>query len=242
MLWHRLLPDFYPSRCIRFFVGLGSLKNHSAVLNFNPCSFGFVVEETAYNFSSSDLKNLGNIKTVPVVLDWAVGNETCQKAKRNSTSYACKAENSTCYESNNGPGYRCYCSPGFQGNPYLPHGCLGTNINLVYYKPFLFSLFFFLNSVLCCIFIYILMVFCDGLQCVSDIDECKTSNPCYKECYNFEGFQMLLAYLHSATSVPIIYTDVKAANILLDDNFTANTIKHFGARNFWILGPRILPY
>ena len=31
------------------------------------------------------------------------------------------------------------------------------------------------------------MVFCDGLQCVSDIDECKTSNPCYKECYNFDG-------------------------------------------------------
>uniref|UniRef100_A0A7N2MLU4 Wall-associated receptor kinase galacturonan-binding domain-containing protein n=1 Tax=Quercus lobata TaxID=97700 RepID=A0A7N2MLU4_QUELO len=127
-----------PAGVSDFFVGLGSLKNHPPVLNFNPCSFGFVVEETAYNFSSSDLKNLGNTDTVPVVLDWAVGNETCQKAKTNSTSYACKAENSACYESNNGPGYRCKCSPGFQGNPYLPYGCL-------------------------------------------DIDECKTSNPCYKD-------------------------------------------------------------
>uniref|UniRef100_A0A2N9HLF3 Wall-associated receptor kinase galacturonan-binding domain-containing protein n=1 Tax=Fagus sylvatica TaxID=28930 RepID=A0A2N9HLF3_FAGSY len=72
-----------PEGVIDFTVGLGSFSNHSAVLNFNPCGFGFVVEEKAYNFSFLDLTNLLNIETVPVVLDWAVGNETCPDAQTN---------------------------------------------------------------------------------------------------------------------------------------------------------------
>ncbi len=78
-------------------MGLECYDSHSLVLDFNPCGFAFVVEETSYNFSSSDLKNFSNIEAVPVVLDWAVGSdssETCPDAQRNSISYACKTANS----------------------------------------------------------------------------------------------------------------------------------------------------
>lgn len=114
-----------------FILLVSSVENHSKVHSFSPCSYGFVVEEKALKFSSLDLTNFEN-KTVPVVLDWAVGNETCEEAKRNSTSFACIAKNSTCYASNNGGGYRCNCSSGFEGNPYLVDGCKGTNIYLIY--------------------------------------------------------------------------------------------------------------
>uniref|UniRef100_A0A5B6Z4J8 Putative wall-associated receptor kinase 2-like n=1 Tax=Davidia involucrata TaxID=16924 RepID=A0A5B6Z4J8_DAVIN len=104
-------------------MGISSLWNHSKVRNFNPCGYAFVVEEEAFSFSSLDLKDFQNRENVPVVLDWAVGNETCEEAKKHSSSYACQDVNSECYNSTNGPGYRCNCSSGYQGNPYLIGGC-----------------------------------------------------------------------------------------------------------------------
>ena len=132
-----------PQGVTEFTLMVGSFFNHSMVHDLNPCGFGFVVEEKAYNFSSLDLKNLQNRETVPVVLDWAVGNETCEGAQRNKTSYACKATNSECYNSTNDPGYRCNCSSGFAGNPYLLDGCQGTNTYMAYYICLFIFCFFF---------------------------------------------------------------------------------------------------
>ncbi|KAG8378200.1 hypothetical protein BUALT_Bualt08G0113100 [Buddleja alternifolia] len=53
-----------------FFVGTRSFRNHTRVKSFNPCGYAFVVENEAFEFSTSDLKDLPNRKTVPVVLDW----------------------------------------------------------------------------------------------------------------------------------------------------------------------------
>ncbi|KAM7514801.1 hypothetical protein LguiA_004384 [Lonicera macranthoides] len=100
-----------------------SLGDHSSVNGFNPCSFLFVAEEGNYSFNSVDLWNLRGHDQFPVVLDWAVGTVACPDAERNTSSYACRSLDSVCVNSTNGPGYRCNCSSGFRGNPYLYHGC-----------------------------------------------------------------------------------------------------------------------
>ncbi|GMP46724.1 hypothetical protein CsSME_00014773 [Camellia sinensis var. sinensis] len=105
-----------------FEIGVSSYDKHTFVWGFNPCSYAFVAEETAYNFSSLDLKDMQGRKKVPVVLDWAVGNQTCAEARKNPTSFACK-DNSDCEDFDNGPGYRCKCSKGYEGSPYIPNGC-----------------------------------------------------------------------------------------------------------------------
>ncbi|PIM98097.1 hypothetical protein CDL12_29424 [Handroanthus impetiginosus] len=111
---------------------LRSSSNHTKISSFNPCSYTFVGEQGRFGFGgASDLLDPYFIEriqsTVPLVLDWAIGNLTCAKAQ-NSEDYACKAD-SECVDSDTGlgGGYRCKCKNGYEGNPYLDPGC--TDIN-----------------------------------------------------------------------------------------------------------------
>ncbi|KAK6132232.1 hypothetical protein DH2020_034015 [Rehmannia glutinosa] len=110
-----------------FLVDIRSFRNHSRVRGFNPCGYAFVVENEGFEFSSSDLKDLGNRKSVPVVLDWSVGNVTCEEGRRNISSFACRSNHSECSDSSSGIGYNCRCLEGFEGNPYLVGGCQDIN-------------------------------------------------------------------------------------------------------------------
>ncbi|RCV07425.1 hypothetical protein SETIT_1G243500v2 [Setaria italica] len=61
-----------------------------------------------------------------IVIRWAVIDSTCQQASQNITKYACRSENSYCLNVTHGKifmGYRCKCSRGFKGNPYILEGC-----------------------------------------------------------------------------------------------------------------------
>ncbi|KAH6834167.1 hypothetical protein C2S53_019002 [Perilla frutescens var. hirtella] len=116
-----------PGNVSRFLVQVNSYSNYRDVWDFNNCGYGFVVEEKSFNFSTKNLKNLMNVERLPVVVDWAIGNGTCEDAAMNVTSYACVSSNSGCYKPENGYGYRCRCKEGYQGNPYLNDGCVDIN-------------------------------------------------------------------------------------------------------------------
>ncbi|XP_042499519.1 putative wall-associated receptor kinase-like 16 [Macadamia integrifolia] len=111
---------------------LRSYKNHTLVYDYNPCSYAFLVDKNWYNFSISDLldftRNVDEygFSQVPVVLDWAVDNKSCEVAKKDQATYGC-GKNSYCVESKNSHGYICSCSHGYEGNPYLPDGCQDIN-------------------------------------------------------------------------------------------------------------------
>ncbi|KAF3450258.1 hypothetical protein FNV43_RR06338 [Rhamnella rubrinervis] len=102
-----------------------SYYNHSGILESNPCSYAFVTDETKFKSSTNtSFKDLDSIEKLPMVINWAIGNESvrCDDAQKRN-NYVCK-KNSECVDVHDGSGdYRCRCLTGFEGNPYYQHGC-----------------------------------------------------------------------------------------------------------------------
>ena len=113
-------------------INLNTINNYTKVESFNPCGHAFISKQGTYSFSIDSLLTLREIEVMPMVLDWAIGNETCNDVT-NKSSYMCGGH-STCIDSDIGSGYRCKCMDGYSGNPYLRHGCQGNNL-CIYYLP-----------------------------------------------------------------------------------------------------------
>ncbi|KAF7849695.1 hypothetical protein BT93_L0379 [Corymbia citriodora subsp. variegata] len=121
MFRYRCCQTSIPKNIFNYDISIWGFSNHSNVLDFNPCSYVFVAETDFYNFSSSDLSQLP-FKESALILDWAIGQQTCEEAQKDSTSYMC-TKNTNCTNAENGSGYKCNCLDGYQGNPYLEDGC-----------------------------------------------------------------------------------------------------------------------
>uniref|UniRef100_A0A0E0PTC6 Protein kinase domain-containing protein n=1 Tax=Oryza rufipogon TaxID=4529 RepID=A0A0E0PTC6_ORYRU len=115
----------------RFSLGFYNYNTTKKVLNFSSRSYAFVVEKDQFKFKSSYAKADNFMEElargIPIILEWIAGNETCKEAALKE-SYACVANNSKCIDVIEAPGYRCNCTQGYEGNPYLKDGCRVVNI------------------------------------------------------------------------------------------------------------------
>ncbi|KAB2620663.1 wall-associated receptor kinase 3-like [Pyrus ussuriensis x Pyrus communis] len=102
-------------------VTLGSFYNYTYVRDSHRCSYAFLVQEGEFNFNSTSFRELNDKTELPAIIDWVIGNESCDIAAKNESTFACKA-NSYCHNRSSG-GYICRCRSGYEGNPYLPDGC-----------------------------------------------------------------------------------------------------------------------
>uniref|UniRef100_A0A0D9WTW9 Protein kinase domain-containing protein n=1 Tax=Leersia perrieri TaxID=77586 RepID=A0A0D9WTW9_9ORYZ len=114
----------------------GKLPTSGTPVN-GRCIYAVLMEAASFRFEAADATTDGffrrnNNGTVPLVLNFVVGNETCKEAQTRGNNYACLSDHSVCVDVvDGGSGYLCNCSHGYTGNPYLPNGCIGVSGGLV---------------------------------------------------------------------------------------------------------------
>lgn len=91
---------------------------------FQTCGHSFVPKRGSYNFDISHLEKPFN--TIPMVVDWSVGDELgCEDFRKGFRKGACM-NNSYCHDIDISYGYQCKCEEGYDGNPYHPNGFQGN--------------------------------------------------------------------------------------------------------------------
>ncbi|KAI3991620.1 hypothetical protein MKX01_009662 [Papaver californicum] len=116
-----------PKGMNKFGANVYSYDNYTKIWSFDHCGYTIMAEQDHYTFRASDLllpstDFIAKGKDMPIVIDWAIGNKTCEEAQTDVGTFACQ-NNSKCINSDNNHGYRCICNTGYKGNPYLSPGC-----------------------------------------------------------------------------------------------------------------------
>lgn len=117
---------------VRFYNGnFNQNYNTTEIWRYSRCSYMVLMEKAAFNFRTSYVESTVFYDTyngtVPLVLNWRADRLTCDVAQKNMSSYACVSNHSACVNTTGDKtGYRCTCSDGYEGNPYIQNGCEGS--------------------------------------------------------------------------------------------------------------------
>ncbi|KAK9741412.1 hypothetical protein RND81_03G103600 [Saponaria officinalis] len=113
------------------------LRPHPDSIPYDTCGYSFVGNTTNFKFrGATDFSNPNmfveqTLQSVPLAVDWVIGNQTCEEARKHGFGDICQ-QNATCVDANSSiGGYHCRCRDGYEGNPYLPPGCNGLGISFL---------------------------------------------------------------------------------------------------------------
>ena len=92
-----------------------------------PCKYAFMVDQEWFISNVPDPHTVKDMEYVPAVLDWRIYNATCDASTSNlNTSTSFCGENTFCSTDTQTSSLTCSCPLLYEGNPYLPQGCQGT--------------------------------------------------------------------------------------------------------------------